>query len=98
MIPPEDILHIARLARITLTPDEVGRFTHELSNILEFAATLEEVDTTAVEALTGGTAIENAFRDDQPGDALGADAALLIESAPAHHDGYVAVKAVFDRT
>ncbi|OHA08150.1 MAG: hypothetical protein A3B37_03785 [Candidatus Sungbacteria bacterium RIFCSPLOWO2_01_FULL_59_16] len=100
MILQEDILHIARLARIALSPGEAERYRRELAKVLEFVAVLEKADTTAAEPLTGGTGIENALRDDSPGGAvLGRfPGPGLVQSAPAHRDGYVAVKAVFDRT
>lgn len=97
MISRNDVEHIARLARIALSPAEVERYGAELGKILEFVAALEKADTAKVEPLTGGTVIENALRDDRSGDALGADAAGLVAAAPARRDGYVVVKAVFDR-
>ena len=100
MISRSDVEHIARLARIALSPGEAERYRRELGKILEFVATLEKADNAAAEPLTGGTDITNALRDD----ALGATAAErapgagLVESAPEHRDGYVVVKAVFERS
>lgn len=100
MISRNDVEHIARLARIALSPEEAERSQRELGKILEFVAMLEKADTAAAEPLTGGTDITNALRDDTPGAAAAerAPEAGLIESAPEHRNGYVVVKAVFDRT
>jgi len=98
MIPREDIAHIARLARIELSPDEALLLERELSSILDFVAQLNEVDTAAVEPLTGGTLFENVMREDKgTGDERQGAARKLVEAAPKERGGYVEVKAVFDR-
>ena len=98
MISREDVAHIARLARIELSPDEASSLERELSSILDFIAQLDEVDTAAVEPLTGGTLLENVMREDEGtgGEQRRADR-KLVEAAPKERDGYIEVKAVFDR-
>lgn len=99
MISRKDVQHIARLARIELTPDEEQKFEKELSAILEFVEKLKELDTTAVEPLTGGTDLASVMR----GDEVTADKPKavsqqkLVEAAPGNREGYVKVKAVFER-
>jgi aspartyl-tRNA(Asn)/glutamyl-tRNA(Gln) amidotransferase subunit C len=44
-----DVVHIAELADLTLTPEEIERFTRELGAVLEHVAQLEELDTSNVE-------------------------------------------------
>lgn len=97
MISRNDVEHIARLARIALAEEEKMKFEKELSDMLAFVEKLNEVDTAHVQPLAGGAAVHD-FRDDRSGDALGADAAGLVRAAPEQRNGYVAVKAVFDRT
>ncbi len=93
--------HIARLARIELNAAEKSKFEKELSAILDFVAKLNEVDVSKVEPLTGGTELVNVMRDDsltadrRPG--LGASPGRLVEAAPKKREGYVEVKAVFER-
>ena len=98
MISRKDVQHIARLARIELAPDEEEKFEQELSAILDFVAKLNEVDTSHVEPLAGGTELENVMREDVVLEAEcwkpGAD---LVEAAPRKREGYVEVKAVFER-
>ena len=97
MITHKDVKHIARLARIELSPEEEQKIEKELSAILEFVEKLNEVDTSGVEPMTGGTSLENIMRaDGQIDTSLEGKSAELMESAPEKKDGWVKVKAVFD--
>lgn len=106
MISRKDVQHVARLARIELTPDEEEKFEQELSAIFDFIAKLDTADTAAVEPLAGGstrlttsgTALVNVVRDDEVAQQeAGSMDHDLLEAAPRKRDGYVEVKAVFDR-
>lgn len=98
-VSSQDVLHIARLARIELTADECARFERELSSILDFFETLQSADATAAVPLAGGTGLERVLRDDtaRPGAPRSVSSQKLIAAAPANRDGYVRVLAVFDR-
>lgn len=61
----EQVRHIAKLARLTLTEDEVTRYTTELTNILKYVEMLTEVDTTGVEATSQVTGQVNSLRIDE---------------------------------
>lgn len=56
--------HLAELARIELTPEESKKYLKDLKNILDYFAELKEVDTSKVVPLTGGTDLQNIFRED----------------------------------
>ena len=60
----DQVRHIAKLARLRLTDDEVERFSKELTSILGYIETLTEVDTSTVEPTTNVTGLTNRFRDD----------------------------------
>src|SRR6266511_1586396 len=62
----QDVLEIARLARLHLEPDEVERLRGELSAILEHMEQLAEVDTTGVEPMTHAVPMRLRLRADQP--------------------------------
>lgn len=97
-ITRKDVEHIARLARIRLGEAEEAKFEKELSGILEFVAKLNEVDTSQVEPLTGGTELTSVMRDDEArNQESGVQNRELVEAAPKHEGGYVEVKAVFNR-
>lgn len=97
MITPKEVEHIAHLARIELTGAEKEKFGKELSAILEFVEKLKEVNTEGVEALAGGTTLENALRsDEQIEKNLEGRAAELLEAVPERKEGWVKVRAVFE--
>ena len=76
MINREQVLHIARLARLRLTEDEVERMAEELSGILEHVETLSALDLDGVEPTTHVVALENVMRPDEPVPSLTREQAL----------------------
>ena len=97
MITKEDVQHIAHLARIELTKKEEERFGHELSAILQFIGQLNEVDTTGIEPMTGGTHLEQVVRPDKQVDtSLEHRSSALIEAAPEKKDRLIRVHSVFE--
>ncbi|OGJ54542.1 hypothetical protein A3D11_01735 [Candidatus Peribacteria bacterium RIFCSPHIGHO2_02_FULL_49_16] len=62
---PDDIRHIAKLARLHISDKEVKRYTKELSSILTYVDKLKEVDTRNVEPTTQVTGLRNVFREDE---------------------------------
>ena len=95
-ITQQDVEHIANLARIELNAEEKKMFEAELSGILAFVETLNELDTGNVEPVTGGTLLRNVMREDeQTDDYMEGMSARLIEAAPEKKDGFVKVKSVF---
>jgi aspartyl/glutamyl-tRNA(Asn/Gln) amidotransferase C subunit len=63
-ISKETIEHIAKLARIELTEKEKGKFSNELSSILDYVEKLNEVDTKSVKAIQQITGLNNITRSD----------------------------------
>jgi aspartyl-tRNA(Asn)/glutamyl-tRNA(Gln) amidotransferase subunit C len=80
MIDRDQVLHVARLARLRLTDDEVERMTGELSKILEHVERMDELDLDGVEPTSHVVALQNVLRDDVPRESLPRERAL--ESAP----------------
>jgi len=60
----DQVLHIAKLARITLTAEEVDKMTSELTSILKYVDVLNEVDTASIEPTAQITGLTNTFRED----------------------------------
>lgn len=79
-ISPDTVRHVAALARLRFSDEALEPFTRQLNDILEYFATLQEVDTTGVEPLAHAVELTNAFRADEAHDSLPADEAL--ENAP----------------
>jgi aspartyl-tRNA(Asn)/glutamyl-tRNA(Gln) amidotransferase subunit C len=66
VIDREQVLHVARLARLRLTDEEVERMQGELSAILDHVARIDELDLDGVEPTSHVVDIENVLRADEP--------------------------------
>lgn len=84
MIDREQVLHVARLARLELTEDEVSRMTGELSAILDHIEKISTLDLDGVPPTTHVVDVPNALRADVPRPSLPRDVALA--NAPAVDD------------
>lgn len=85
MIDREQVLHVARLARLQLADEEVARMARELSGVLEHVDKIAELDLSATEPTSHVIGLENVWRPDEPRPSLGRDRAL--EDAPDPDDG-----------
>jgi aspartyl-tRNA(Asn)/glutamyl-tRNA(Gln) amidotransferase subunit C len=85
MLSREQVLHVARLARLELTEDEQARMAEELSKVLDYMETMSELDLAEVEPTSHVVAVENALRADEPRPSLPQEVALA--SAPDPADG-----------
>ena len=65
-ITREEVLHIAKLARLELTEEEIERLTGELSAILEAVSTVSELELGEVPPTSHPLDVVNAWRDDEP--------------------------------
>jgi aspartyl-tRNA(Asn)/glutamyl-tRNA(Gln) amidotransferase subunit C len=91
-ITREEVVRIARLARIDLTEEETGRFAGQLESILSYMQTLSEVEIDGVEPFLNAAAEDNVFRADAPRPSLpNADA---LSNAPEADDGFFVVPRV----
>ena len=75
-----DVAHVARLARLQLTDDELGRFTEQLSAVLEHARDVEALDLAGVPPTAHPLPLVNVFRDDV--EALCLDREEVLAQAP----------------
>lgn len=81
----EDVRHVARLARLALTDDEVEALGGQLSNILAYAEKVGEVATADVPPTSHPYALSNVWREDAPRPSLTPEEA--ISTAPKAEDG-----------
>jgi aspartyl-tRNA(Asn)/glutamyl-tRNA(Gln) amidotransferase subunit C len=88
----DDVAHVALLARLGLSDDEMERFGAQLDAILQAIDKLNTVDTSAVleTAQVGG--LVNVWREDEPGPSLSSEQALA--NAPDRDDGMFRVGAI----
>ncbi len=88
MIDREQVLHVARLARLRLTDDEVERMSGELSKILDHVERISELDLEGVEPTTHVVEVANALRADEPRPSL--DREIALAGAPDRsEDGFL---------
>ena len=80
-ISRDQVLHVARLARLDLRDDEVDRLTGELGAILDAVSKVAELDLEEVPPTSHPLDLVNAWADDEPHDSLPLDAAFA--NAPA---------------
>jgi aspartyl-tRNA(Asn)/glutamyl-tRNA(Gln) amidotransferase subunit C len=86
--------HVAHLARLHLTDDEIDRMQVQLSKILDAIETLADVDTSRVGPTASVIALENVMRDDEVVAGLTRDAALA--NAPLRDDPFLRVPTVLE--
>jgi aspartyl-tRNA(Asn)/glutamyl-tRNA(Gln) amidotransferase subunit C len=87
----EDVLKLAKLARLSLTDEEVEEFRHELSDILGYVQQLQDLDVTGLEPTTQVSGLKNVMRDDVIRD-YGIDKADLLRNVPHVEDEQIKVK------
>jgi aspartyl-tRNA(Asn)/glutamyl-tRNA(Gln) amidotransferase subunit C len=91
-IAREDVAHVAQLARIELTDDELDTFTEQLSKVLQHARDVEALDVADVPPTAHPYPLVNVLRADEEQPTLSRDEVLA--SAPAAEDGQFRVPPV----
>jgi len=94
MISKEQVQHIANLANLSLTQEEIEKFQKQLGDVLEYIEILNELDTEKVEPTFQVTGLKNVFRDDEIENCLSLKQAL--SSAKSKYNGYFKIKPIFD--
>jgi aspartyl-tRNA(Asn)/glutamyl-tRNA(Gln) amidotransferase subunit C len=89
----EDVLKLAALSKLRLSDEEVERLSLELSEILNYVETLDNVDTTGLKPTYQVTGLTNVSRADETKD-YGYETKDLLKNAPAVQDGQFKVKRV----
>jgi aspartyl-tRNA(Asn)/glutamyl-tRNA(Gln) amidotransferase subunit C len=84
-ISRDDVAHVARLARLELSDEELDLFTGQLGAVLEHAEDVEALDLTGVPATAHPLPLRNVFRPDETRPSLDRDEVLA--AAPAVEDG-----------
>lgn len=92
-ITTAEVTKVAKLARLSLSEDELDRFTHQLADILGHAADMESLDLDDVEPMARPIPLANVLRDDVPAGPLDRDEALA--SAPVVEDNQFRVPPSF---
>lgn len=93
-ITREEVAHVARLAMLEITEQEVVLYTQQLNAILEYADRLKELETKSVAPMAHVLPLHNVFREDEESSCLTREAALA--NAPAEEDGMFRVPRVIE--
>jgi aspartyl-tRNA(Asn)/glutamyl-tRNA(Gln) amidotransferase subunit C len=93
-VSPDKVRHIARLARIAMSDEEVERLLPELNNILGWVEQLSEVDTDGIEPLTAVIDQKLRLRDDVVTEGNIRDE--ILANAPEAQHGFFAVPKVIE--
>ncbi len=84
-----DIAHVAHLARLALSPDELAHYREQLGVILDHAAQIQAIDTEGEIPTAHPLPLVNAFREDEVTDSL--DREVVLSQAPESADGYFVI-------
>jgi aspartyl-tRNA(Asn)/glutamyl-tRNA(Gln) amidotransferase subunit C len=90
----DEVLHVARLARVGLTDEDVRKFQHQLSDILDHFDALKRIETDGVPPTMHTLALEGIVSADEPAPSL--SQAEALENAPSEQDGFLRVRAVLE--
>ncbi|MBA7565397.1 Glutamyl-tRNA(Gln) amidotransferase subunit C [subsurface metagenome] len=90
----EEVLNIAKLARVGVTDDDVNRLREQLSDILANFEILKKVNTTDVPPTAQSIPLQNVTKDDQAADSLLPE--QILANAPRKEGEYFRVKAVLE--
>lgn len=85
VIEREQVLHVAKLARLRLSDEEVERMVGELSGILEHVDRIGNLDLEGVEPTSHVVALENVLRPDEPRPSWPRE--VVLDQAPEPQDG-----------
>lgn len=91
MISREEVIHIAKLARLELTEQEIEKMQKDLSSILDYFNVLNKVKTKPAKMVSNK---ENVLRKDESLPENNNSAGDLINAAPDKKDGYIKVKQI----
>ncbi len=90
----DDVAHVARLARLRLSPVELEKMRDQLSNILDHFQMLQQIDVSTVPPTAQVTDLVNVLREDEIRPSLPREQALA--NAPEQQDGMFRVRAIFE--
>jgi aspartyl-tRNA(Asn)/glutamyl-tRNA(Gln) amidotransferase subunit C len=88
-ITREEVMHVAQLARLELSEEEVARFQEQLSEIIDAVSKVSELDLADVPPTAHPLEIANAWAEDEPHECLPLDA--VFANAPQRDDGFFRV-------
>ena len=95
-ITANEVKHVASLAKLEFTDEELQKFTGQMDEIINMVEQLGEVDTTDVPVTSTVTEEVNVMREDVA--VKGTDRTLLMKNVPEEKDGLIKVAAIIDES
>ena len=95
-ITSNEVKHVASLAKLEFTDEELQKFTGQMDEIINMVEQLGEVDTTDVPVTSTVTEEVNVMREDVA--VKGTDRTLLMKNVPEEKDGLIKVPAIIDES
>ena len=93
-ISKEEIIHIAKLASLNLSDEEIERYTNDMQEILEFANTINNVNTDGMNETIGANEKFNVFRKDEVINFENRE--VLLKNAPSQDEGMFRIPKVIN--
>jgi aspartyl-tRNA(Asn)/glutamyl-tRNA(Gln) amidotransferase subunit C len=93
-ISKEEIIHIAKLASLNLSDEEIEKYTNDMQEILEFANTVNNVNTDDIKETIGINGAYNVFRKDEVKQTIGKEE--LLKNAPSQDEGMFRIPKVIN--
>jgi len=94
-ITEADVRHVAKLARLKLSDEQIKQFARQLGDILTYVEKLGELDTTDIEPTAHAAPIRNVFRDDISRPGIGVE--KVLANAPTSKPPFFKVPKVLDQ-
>jgi aspartyl-tRNA(Asn)/glutamyl-tRNA(Gln) amidotransferase subunit C len=93
-LKPDEVRHIAHLARLGISDEDVERLSGQLSSIIDYFEELKQVDTEGVPPTAYAVDLHNVLRADETAPCT--DQADILANAPAQEDGFFRVRAILE--
>ncbi len=97
-ITKQQVVHVAELAKLEFSKDELDEFTTQLGSIIDMFEDLTEEHTEGVEPMTSATDRVNAMREDKAVKAPKEEVDALLKNAPDEDGGYIRVPVIIDES
>ena len=94
----KQVLHVAKLANLTLTKAEVAKFKNQLSSVLDYVDALAKVVTKDIYATNQTTGLQNMYREDEVDSTNVLPAGDVVSGTSKVHNDYFVVPQVIDDT
>ncbi len=93
-ISPGDVRHVAQLARVSLTDEQIGTFGRQLNDIVEYIEQLNEIDTNDIEPTSHVMPLNNIFREDVIRQSL--PRLEMLKNAPDSNESFYIVPKIIE--